>query len=286
MPASDTTASAEDVNMLRESQSQLASRMDVLLSRFQSITTLLPNPLPLAATSASPAQQAAAFVLPIPGIGVNGASTLTSPLSLRSHFPDVNAAVIVAIITHDFKAADLHKLDPANCNREVAYTFNCSMNQFKVSPCTVHDYKNPFTVLVLLTTYFKILAFHVNDSTAMDAFWDYTAHLLKLMAEYEWSAVYVYHLVFFNRRRAEMASSNYSRWRDCENRLLTEHIYSHRKASPAKQSKGGVANCSNPTEACRKFNDGKCLVMPCPWDRLHTCSSCGKPNHSKLQHKD
>ncbi|KAG5350025.1 hypothetical protein C0989_000602 [Termitomyces sp. Mn162] len=198
MSASDATASAEDINVLCESQNQLTTRMDMLLSCFKAITAILPNPLPLAATLAPPGQQAATFVLPIPGIGVNGASTFTPPLSLHSHFPNVDVVVIVAIITHDFKAADLHKLDPANHDREVAYTFNGSTNQFKVSHCTAHKYKNPFTVLVPLTTYFKILAFHVNNSTALNAFWDYTAHLLKLVVEYEWSAIYMYYSVFFN----------------------------------------------------------------------------------------
>ncbi|KAG6815829.1 hypothetical protein H0H87_010954 [Tephrocybe sp. NHM501043] len=32
--------------------------------------------------------------------------------SLRSYFPDIEAVVIVASITHEFKATYLHKLDP------------------------------------------------------------------------------------------------------------------------------------------------------------------------------
>ncbi|KAG6895767.1 hypothetical protein C0993_009204 [Termitomyces sp. T159_Od127] len=286
MPITDTSASAKEVNALRNSQNLLASRMDMLLSRFESITALLPNPSAPTATIPMPDQQTTAFVPPIPGIGINGASTFTPLLSLRSRFPDVDLAVIAAIITHDFKAADLHKLNPMNCDREVTYTFNGSTNQFEVSHWAACEYKNPFAVLVPLTTYFKILAFHVNDSTATDAFWDYTAHLLKLVTEYEWSVVFVYHSVFFNRRWAEMASGDYSRWKDCETGLLAEHVYGHRKASPSKQSKGSTANCPNPTEACRKFNEGKCIVSPCPWGRPHACSSCGKSDHGKAQHKD
>ncbi|KAG5340722.1 hypothetical protein C0989_000499 [Termitomyces sp. Mn162] len=41
-------------------------------------------------------------------------------LSLRTQLPDVNTAVIVAIVSHDFKAMDLHKLDPTNRDKETA----------------------------------------------------------------------------------------------------------------------------------------------------------------------
>ncbi|KAH0586698.1 hypothetical protein H2248_007914 [Termitomyces sp. 'cryptogamus'] len=37
-----------------------------------------------------------------------------------SRLPDVNTAVIVAIVSHDFKAMDLHKLDPTNRDKETA----------------------------------------------------------------------------------------------------------------------------------------------------------------------
>ncbi|KAG5348709.1 hypothetical protein C0989_008828 [Termitomyces sp. Mn162] len=67
------------------------------------------------------------FILPIAAVGINGASS-TAPLSLRMHFPDADSAVLVAIIIHDSKAADLHKLDPTNQDQETAYTFNGATN--------------------------------------------------------------------------------------------------------------------------------------------------------------
>ncbi|KAH0589537.1 hypothetical protein H2248_005274 [Termitomyces sp. 'cryptogamus'] len=282
----DSTSPADELGALRESQNQLSTRMEQLLLQFESLTAHRPSPTTPAAATAAAAQQASTFVPPIAGVGANGASTFTPPLSLRSRFPDVKAAVIVAIITHEFKAADLHKLDPMNRDKETAYTFNGSTNQFEVSHRAAREYKNPFSILIPLTTYFKVLAFHVNNNAATDAFWDYSAHLLKLVAEYEWHAVYAYHSIFFNRRRAEMAAGDYSRWGQSENGLLAEHVYGHRKPNPSKQAKNTATTRSNPAEACRKFNDGKCLNMPCPWGRPHTCSSCGKSDHSKLQHKD
>ncbi|KAG6842989.1 hypothetical protein H0H87_008780 [Tephrocybe sp. NHM501043] len=60
------------------------------------------------------------FVPPITAIPSNGASSIGPP-SLHSHFPNVKAAVIMAIIIHEFKAADLHKLDPTNCNKDCGH---------------------------------------------------------------------------------------------------------------------------------------------------------------------
>ncbi|KAG6898533.1 hypothetical protein C0993_006175 [Termitomyces sp. T159_Od127] len=241
---------------------------------------------PQHAVPVSPPQTISPFVPPIPGAGTNGASSAS--LSLRTQFPDVDAAVITAIITHEFKAADLHKLDPTNRDKETAYTFNGSTNQFEVSHRAAKEYKTPFTVLIPLQTYFDILAFHVNNAAATGAFYRYTAHLLKLIAEYEWSAVYDYHAIFFNRRRAEMATGDYSQWGRRDNDLLSEHVHGHRKANPTKHMKGPSGNRApgNPNEACRKFNDGKCPTTPCPWGRPHSCTTCGKADHGKHQHKD
>ncbi|KAG5721777.1 hypothetical protein E4T56_gene8156 [Termitomyces sp. T112] len=181
----NSTSPADELGMLCESQNQLSTRMEQLLSRFESLTMHLPLPTTPAAATAAAAQQASAFMPLIARVGANGVSTFTPPLSLQSHFPDVEAAVIAAIITHKFKVADLHKLDPTNRNKETAYTFNSSTNQFEVSHRAAREYKNPFSVLIPLMTYFKVLTFHINDNAAMHAFWDYSAHLLKLVAEYE-----------------------------------------------------------------------------------------------------
>ncbi|KAG6864171.1 hypothetical protein C0993_009290 [Termitomyces sp. T159_Od127] len=260
--SSSEAAITEEMSTLCESQSELRSMMQDLMARFNASTAsnpLPPSSSPLPSTTVA---HGATFVPPVAGPGLNGASSAAS-LSLRSRFPDVKTAAIAAIITHEFKAADLHKLDPSNRDKETAYTFNGSTNQFEVSHRSAKEYKTLFSVIIPLQTYFNILAYHINDAAATSSFFQYTAHLVKLVAEYEWSAIYDYHAIFFNRRRAKMASGDFSQWGKRDNDLLSEHVYAHRKVSPSKSSKS--SKTSNPNEACRKFNDGRCTTSPCPW---------------------
>ncbi|KAG5337179.1 hypothetical protein C0989_010376 [Termitomyces sp. Mn162] len=207
--SSEATVSVAEFAALCESHSQLHSMMSELLTTISSML----NTSPLVAvsqqamTTVSP-QTIGTFIPPIQRAEINGMSAVL--LTLCTQFPDVNAAVITAIIMHKFRAVDLHKLDPMNWDKETAYMFNGTTNQFKVSNSTAKEYKSPFTILIPLQTYFDILSFHVNSATAMGAFYRYMAHLLKLIAEYEWSAVYDYHTIFFNWHRAKMASGDYS----------------------------------------------------------------------------
>ncbi|KAG6896671.1 hypothetical protein C0992_006805 [Termitomyces sp. T32_za158] len=116
-----------------------------------------------------------------------------------------------AIITHDFKAADLHKLDPTNRDKETAHSSNDTINQFEGSHSTTKEYKTPFTVLILLQTYLNILAYHVNEPTATGG------PSLKTVAE------------------------DYSQWGRRDD-LLLEHVHGHQKPAPAKHSKGSSAD--------------------------------------------
>ncbi|KNZ71541.1 hypothetical protein J132_08633 [Termitomyces sp. J132] len=240
--------------------------------------------------SAVPAQgpqTSAEFIPPISAVAANSTSIVT-PTSLRTRFPDIEAAVITAIIMHEFKAADLHKLDPTNRDKEVAYTFNGTTNQFEISNRAAKEYKNPFSVIVPLQRYFNVLGFHLPKSNDVPfVFYEYTAHLMELIAEFEWSAVFQYHSVFFNCRRSEMATGDYSGWGIPATDLLSKHVYAYRKAMPGKQPRtAGNMRTSSPTDVCRKYNEGKCTVTPCPWGRPHSCATCGKMGHGKHQHKD
>ncbi|KAG5352522.1 hypothetical protein C0989_001956 [Termitomyces sp. Mn162] len=131
MPPVDVSI-LEELSMLHESQAELQSLMQDLMSRLHAS----PMASLLLAAAAPPStaalSEASTFVPPIPGAGINSASSAAS-LSLCTHFPDVDMAVIAAIITHKFKASDLHKLDPTNQDKEMAYTFNSLTNQFEVS---------------------------------------------------------------------------------------------------------------------------------------------------------
>lgn len=213
MSSAQPAVSVEEFTALHESHSQLHTMMTELLTSISSMTSnsiATPAATPQDAASTVQLQVVSAFVPPIPGVGTN--STSTASITLHTQFSDVDAAVITAIITHEFKAVDLHKLDPTNRDKKTTYTFNSSTNQFEVSHRAAKEYRTPFTVLIPLQTYFDILVFHANNATATGAFYRYTAHLLKLIAEYEWTAVYDYHTIFFNRRRAEMAAGDYSQW--------------------------------------------------------------------------
>lgn len=54
----------------------------------------------------------------------------TSP-SLRSLFPEIEAAHIAVIITHEFRWADLWKFDSRYRDKEPAFAFNSTMGQFE-----------------------------------------------------------------------------------------------------------------------------------------------------------
>ncbi|KAG5337252.1 hypothetical protein C0989_010085 [Termitomyces sp. Mn162] len=218
-PASLTT---EEVAEIRNSHTQIIVLMNQLLEKNGSQPSF---PASHAASSAA-GQTAASFVPTIMAVGTYGASSAI-PLPLHSRFPDADTSVLVVIITHNFKAADLHKLDPTNRDRETTYTFNGLTNQFKISNWAAKEYKTPFLVLIPLQSYFQILMFHVNDCAATESFWAYIEQLLELVAEYKWSVVYAYHLVFFNCCRTEMVARDYSQWGRQDSDLLSKHVYAH-----------------------------------------------------------
>ncbi|KAG6830779.1 hypothetical protein H0H87_007123 [Tephrocybe sp. NHM501043] len=253
---SGTPVSTEDFEAVRASLLELATAVKWISSRLDSLP-----PVTTAPPAQEPRRNVVAFVPPITTIPTKSVSS-AAPLSLRCRFPDVEAAVITAIITHEFKTADLHKLDPMNRDKETAYTFNGSTNQFEVSNRAAKEYKTPFSVIIPLQHYFRILSFHVNNGAVTGVFYQYQAHLLKLIAEYEWFAVFNYHSVFFNRPRAEMAAGDFSNWALPATDLLSEHVYAHRKSTAVKGNKSASAarTTTNSGKVCKKFNEGKCTA--------------------------
>ncbi|KAG6883771.1 hypothetical protein C0993_003913 [Termitomyces sp. T159_Od127] len=127
---SDPALLAKEVADIQSSHVQLQALLTQLIAKVDAHTTasLAPAPLP----SAVPVT--GSFVPPTISSGVT--------------------TVLAVIILHELKAADLHKLDPTNCDKETAYTFNGSTNQFEVSNHTAREYKTPFSVLIPLQTYF------------------------------------------------------------------------------------------------------------------------------------
>ncbi|KAG6901490.1 hypothetical protein C0995_011210 [Termitomyces sp. Mi166 len=235
------TMSMDDFNVLNAMVTELGTLVRDMLARMNSNAT--PAQSPQATTAAE-------FTPPITAVTANGTS-IVAPASLHTCFPDIEAAVITAIIMHEFKAADLHKLDSTNQDKEVAYTFNRATNQFEVSNRATKEYKNPFSVLVPLQCYFNMLGFHLPK---------------------------------YNN----MAMGDYSGWGIPATDLLSKHIYAYRKTVPGKQlrASGATRTPGSTPEVCCKFNEGKCTVSLCPWGRPHNCSMCSKADHGKHQHKD
>ncbi|KAG6842975.1 hypothetical protein H0H87_008875, partial [Tephrocybe sp. NHM501043] len=156
-----STPSAEEFSELQLSVAALTDIVKEMSSRTTSAAAPpTPSPINLPASLE--------FVPPISLTSTNGASL--SP-SLCSCFPNIEAAVITAIIMHKFKAVDLHKLDPTNHDKETAYTFNGSTNQFEVSNCVAKDYKNPFSIIIPLQLYFCVLSFHIGNAMVTNVFY-------------------------------------------------------------------------------------------------------------------
>lgn len=279
-PETDLNPLTPVINMSRAS-SPSPSRIDQLTLDVAALTALVRSTLPPAIlTPPPPVGIVPAF---IPPLGPNGASP-----SIRSLFPDVEAATITAIITHEFRANELFKLDSRYRDKEATYAFNGSTNEFESSNRAAKDYKVLNSILFPLHTYFAILTAHIsNQRTIPLVFFQYLTHLGKLASEYEWPAVLEYHMIFFNRRRTEMIDGNYSAWAVADTPLMSEYVFSHKKVVLSKSTPKAASSPrvpANSSDPCRNFNAGKCPSAKCPWGRPHTCSACGKADHGLNEH--
>jgi hypothetical protein len=224
-------------------------------------------------------------------------STLTgTSTSLRSLFPYVEAAHIMAVITHELRAEDLYKLDSRLRNKDQGFSLVTSGDSisFERSNRAAKDYRTFDSFVTPLLLYFDILSIHIppqpNARTIPHVFWQFSAHLLKLAAEYEWSAVLSYAIDFVNARRAEMQEfGDYSKWGTKDADLMATHVYGNKKSSStnakANNSKSSTSarSSNNATTTCLNYNAGKCTAAKCPNGRAHVCSSCGK-DHTVLDH--
>ena len=249
-----------------------------------------PAPVPQAFAAPEAAQLAApGFVPPVSANPAAGASS-----SLLSRFPMVEAAVITAIITHEFRATDLYKLDPQYRNRSErrVLALNGDTLELHSGDTTAKEYRSLTSIIVPLTVYFSILGAAIAPHSAQDLgfihsnFMAYIGSLHQFAAEYSWTAVSAYHVDFFTARRREMQSGDYSRWGytdvNIQSNCLLGRIKGPRPVSTpqtgTKPRKAGGAGF------CLKYNAGQCLTTPCPWGRPHTCSTCGQ-GHPLTEHK-
>ncbi|KAJ3779732.1 hypothetical protein GGU10DRAFT_337764 [Lentinula aff. detonsa] len=178
---------------------------------FQSLNSM-PAP-PLAAPSQPP------YTPPLTRNTAAGASS-----SLLSLFPEVEAASITAIITHNFRASDLYKLDSRYRDKTERQILSLKGETLELTTndSAYRDYKSLNAIAIPLSTYFSILVSHAETSG-------------KIASEYEWSAVIAYHMAFFNKRRREMQEGDYSGWGKVDMELRS----GHRLCPPPSQTHAG-----------------------------------------------
>ncbi|KAL0056620.1 hypothetical protein AAF712_016775, partial [Marasmius tenuissimus] len=233
-------------------------------------------------------QDSSGYIGPLTGNQAAGASPSQT---LLSAFPEIEAATITTIIQHEFRACDLYKLDSRYRDKSEKQVLSLEGKTLELTTndSAYKDYKTLNSIVVPLETYFSILISHVCHATtnlglapvAVD-FFKYTAHIVKIAAEFDWNAVVRYHMAFFNKRRREMQAGYYNGWGKQDSDLLHEHIYGAGRlitvSTPSKYSKKSSIPL-NRSEPCRNFNTGKCTTSPCAYGRPHICSTCSKADH-------
>ncbi|KAF9552585.1 hypothetical protein CPC08DRAFT_618770, partial [Agrocybe pediades] len=164
--------------------------------------------------------------------------------SLRSLFPQIEAAHITAITMHQFPPGDLYKLDSKYRGKETPYSFNAATMQFETSNRAARDYKTVDSLFIPLVVYINILTTHLLAQSALPSaqaqgarpasvpfvFFQFISHFHKMAAEYEWPAVLEYVMAFLAHRRLEMLDEgDYSKWGTLDADLKAEHLIGHRK---------------------------------------------------------
>ncbi|KAI0316970.1 hypothetical protein OF83DRAFT_1032131, partial [Amylostereum chailletii] len=142
--------------------------------------------------------------------------------------PWVASAVIVAIINHEFRAADLYKLDPKfRDSRKTKRLIGLSADldgQLELQDAS-GEYKSMAALLVPLQTYFNILLHYISNSTIA---------LMAWSSEYEFAAVLDYHTQFFDSRVQEMLlDRDYFPWGQIDTQLQARCLIGHLKARVA-----------------------------------------------------
>ncbi|KAJ7808444.1 hypothetical protein B0H14DRAFT_2380583, partial [Mycena olivaceomarginata] len=199
--------------------------------------------------------------------------------------PHVKSACITSVITYDLPALDLYKLDKRVKDPTPQLLVDAS-GTMAMGSTKLWIYKTLNLVTFPLHVYFAILGTHLRTVAPSVYFWHYITHIESFALEYEWSAVFEYHTLFFDLRQEDMLSGLYSNWGLPDPNLLCIHVYPFKKAvQVAKPPSTKRPATSAGGEACRNFNAGKCDT-PCAYKHPHICSapSCRK-DHPFTQHK-
>ncbi|KAI0081796.1 hypothetical protein K474DRAFT_1144372 [Panus rudis PR-1116 ss-1] len=162
---------------------------------------------------------------------------LTDP-DYAALFPHIDEETLNAILHHDFPAAELYKLDTRRLQESSWNMVDLQDSPtsptsvaFRAVPSAREIYKTLDSLLVPLNMYFSILSIHAlangQPITVPHYFFRYSSHLVKISAQYEWSAVLLYHFAFFARRCSEMLNGDYSGWAKNDVDLMEEILIQH-----------------------------------------------------------
>ncbi|KAJ7122618.1 hypothetical protein C8R46DRAFT_815203, partial [Mycena filopes] len=151
--------------------------------------------------------------------------------SLYDLFPSLEAGQLLEIARHEFRPADLHKLDTCFRDRSDIDRLEDSKGKVPKDFPSLHSLINP------LTLYFRVLvAFATSSGDAeatrviSDGSARYYEHLHDLHQRYEWAAVVEYHLQYHLLRRREMVNGDYSYWGRPDGDLQSRYLFSRMRA--------------------------------------------------------
>jgi hypothetical protein len=138
--------------------------------------------------------------------------------SLSSIFTDVDPAYLDPIISHQFFAGDLHRLDGGSNGLDGMDTNHCNFDD--------HARHLLNSLISPLCIYFTILSTFFNEEPSIpQVFFQYLKELQHIAAEFEWGAVFEYHAIFFNRCVDAMREyHDFSVWGVPDIQLMSSHI--------------------------------------------------------------
>lgn len=178
-----------------------------------------------------------------PRHGSTEPSTPATAPPLTSVFPDLHPEDLTSVISHTLRAENLYKLDTMKLHKhkdEYRVSAGGEVEVHPVNGCA-EDYPHPYSVLIPLMRYFKILEYH-SASLGRPGwvgyyFQCYLEKLTKDMFTYEWPAVRLYHLRFFNARLEDMKRGHYNGWQDRDATLAKQYLYKHARKSSTGRSR-------------------------------------------------
>ncbi|KAF8581629.1 hypothetical protein K439DRAFT_1414172 [Ramaria rubella] len=224
----------------------------------------------------------------MPPISLNPASGMSS---LNRSFPQINAALRLAIMRHEFCPGHLFKLDSTIKDKPKAKTFEISDSGDLTQhdrDTSLKDYPSFCSLFDPLSIYFEILQLFIITSGNISAIQqvvlgcsEYLRILYYLYTCYEWTSVLQYHFTFHSRCLAEMCDGDYSGWKIMDTKLASLHLYRNIKQSNYKSPSSPINSSPNAKQTCFSFQNGKC-PSPCTHRCIHKCKVCQSTDHGRL----